>query len=109
MDILFAQEATGQAYPFASFLPMIIIIAILYFMILRPQSQQRKKHLNYIDSLKKGDKIITRGGLIGTVKSFQGKNDTLVLIDVGGGNTLTISRAYIAGSPDGNLTPQENS
>ena len=107
MDILFAQEATGQSFSFASFLPMIIIFAILYFMILRPQSQQRKKHLSYIDSLKKGDKIITRGGLIGTVKSFQGKNDTLVLIDVGSGNSLTIARGYIAGAPDQNLKPQE--
>ena len=109
MEILLAQSTTGQSFTFASFLPMILILAILYFMILRPQSQQRKKHLNYIDSLKKGDKIITRGGLIGTIKSFQGKNDTIVLVDTGSGNTLTISRAYIAGAPEGNLTPKENS
>ena len=107
MEILLAQTAE-QSYPFASFLPMIIILVIIYFMILRPQSQQRKKHLNYIDSLKKGDKIITRGGLIGTIKSFQGKNDSIVLIDVGSNNSVTISRAYIAGSPESNLAPQDN-
>ena len=108
MEILLAQTTAEQSYPFASFLPMIIILVIIYFMILRPQSQQRKKHLNYIDSLKKGDKIITRGGLLGTIKSFQGKNDSVVLIDVGSKNTVTISRAYIAGSPESNLTPQDN-
>lgn len=109
MDILFAQSAPGQTNTFAMFLPMIIIFAILYFMILRPQNKQRKNHLNFLSSLKKGDKVITRGGLIGTVKSFQGKDDTIVQIEAGSGTMLKVSRAYIAGSPEQNLTPTENS
>ena len=109
MDIIFAQNAPEQTNTFAMFLPMIIIFAILYFMILRPQNKQRKQHVNFLQTLKKGDKIITRGGLIGTVKSFEGKNDTIVHIEAGSGTLLKISRAYIAGSPDQNLPPQENS
>lgn len=77
-------------------------------MILRPQNKQRKQHVNFLDSLKKGDKVITRGGLIGTIKSFQGKNDTIVQVDVGAGSVLKVSRAYIAGSPEQNLEPSEN-
>ena len=108
MDILFAQSASGQTNSFAMFLPMIIIFAILYFMILRPQNKQRKQHLNFLSGLKKGDKVITRGGLIGTVKSFQGKNDTIVNVDAGNGTMVKISRAYIAGTPEQNMAPQEN-
>tara|TARA_Y100001968_G_C18805924_1_gene457824 strand:+ start:36 stop:365 length:330 start_codon:yes stop_codon:yes gene_type:complete len=108
LDILFAQSAPGQTNSFAMFLPMIIIFAILYFMILRPQNKQRKQHLNFLSGLKKGDKVITRGGLIGTVKSFQGKNDTIVHVDAGNGAIVKISRAYIAGTPEQNMAPQEN-
>ena len=108
MEILLAQNVQGQTNTFAMFLPMIIIFTILYFMILRPQNKQRKQHLNFLNNLKKGDKVITRGGLIGTVKSFQGKNDTIVQIDIDNGNMVKISRAYIAGTPDQNMSPQEN-
>ncbi|MAJ45361.1 MAG: preprotein translocase subunit YajC [Candidatus Marinimicrobia bacterium] len=108
MDILIAQNASGQTNSFAMFLPMIIIFAILYFMILRPQNKQRKQHLNFLSGLKKGDKIITRGGLIGVVKSFQGKNDTVVDVDTGNGTVVKISRAYIAGTPEQNMSPKEN-
>jgi preprotein translocase subunit YajC len=108
LNTLFAQSASGQTSSFAMFLPMIIIFTILYFMILRPQNKQRKQHVNFLDSLKKGDKVITKGGLIGTVKSFQGKKDTIVQVDVGSGSVLKVSRAYIAGSPEENLLPSEN-
>ena len=48
----------------SSFLPLIIIFAIFYFLIIRPQQQQAKKHKEMVNSLQKGDKIVTNGGLI---------------------------------------------
>ena len=90
-------------------LPMALIFAVLYFMILRPQSKQRKKHVQFLENLKKGDKIITRGGVIGKIKSFQGKDDNRIVLDAGHGTSITISRAYISGSPEsGAMTPEEN-
>ena len=50
-----------------------------------------------IAGLKKGDKILTRGGLYGKIVNFQGKNDNKVTIDAGSGVKLNISRSYIAG------------
>ncbi len=47
-----------------SLLPLIIIFLIFYFLVIRPQQQQAKKHKEMINSLKKGDKIVTNGGLI---------------------------------------------
>ena len=52
---------------FAQFLPLILLFAIFYFLIIRPQQQQQKAHREMIDSLKKGDKIITNGGLMAEV------------------------------------------
>ena len=49
---------------FAQLLPFIFLIAIMYFVIIRPQQQEAKKKKEMIESLKKGDKIVTNGGLI---------------------------------------------
>jgi len=51
----------------ASFLPLIILFAIFYFLIIRPQQQQQKAHAAMLDGLVKGDKIITTGGLIAVI------------------------------------------
>jgi preprotein translocase subunit YajC len=56
---------TGQEPSvFASLFPLIVLFAIFYFLIIRPQQQQQKKHNEMLESLKKGDKIVTTGGLI---------------------------------------------
>ncbi|MDX1296467.1 MAG: preprotein translocase subunit YajC [Sulfurimonadaceae bacterium] len=52
-------------------LPFIFLIAIMYFIIIRPQQQQAKKHQEMVDSLAKGDKIVTTGGLIAEVKKVE--------------------------------------
>ncbi|EJF06434.1 preprotein translocase, YajC subunit [Thiovulum sp. ES] len=57
----------GQQNLLTSFLPLIILFAIFYFLVIRPQQQQVKKHKEMIEGLKKGDKIVTNGGLIATV------------------------------------------
>ena len=98
MNILFAQspnalEGSGRA----AFLPFILMGLIIYFLIIRPQSKQRKQHDSTIAGLKKGDKILTRGGLYGKIVNFQGENDNKVTIDAGSGVKLNISRSYIAG------------
>ncbi len=51
----------------AQFLPLIILFAIFYFLIIRPQQKQQKEHKEMLESLKKGDRIVTAGGLIAEV------------------------------------------
>ena len=98
MDILFAQSANAPAGSgIAAFLPFILMGLIIYFLIIRPQSKQRKQRDTTIAGLKKGDKILTRGGLYGKIVNFQGENDNKVTIDAGSGVKLNISRPYIAG------------
>ena len=80
----------------AAFFPMLLIGLIFYLLILRPQTKQRKKHENTLSSLKKGDKILTRGGIYAKIVNFQGKDNNKVVIDVGSGSKLNINRSYIS-------------
>ena len=83
----------------ADFLPLIIqmlvIFLIFYFIIIRPQNKKRENFQKKIDSIQKGDKVITSGGLKGTVKDFQGKNDEIVILDVGSDTKVNCVRNYI--------------
>ncbi|MEA3373695.1 MAG: preprotein translocase subunit YajC [Campylobacterota bacterium] len=55
----------------AQLLPFIFLIGIMYFIIIRPQQQQAKKHTAMIEALEKGDKVVTNGGLIAEVKKVE--------------------------------------
>jgi len=59
------------------FLPLIIIFGIFYFILIRPQQQKQKQHKLMLDSLQKGDKVITIGGIYGIIRDIKG--DTLTL------------------------------
>lgn len=59
------------------FLPLIIIFAIFYFILIRPQQQRQKKHKEMLESLKVGDKVITIGGIYGVIREIKGEVFTL--------------------------------
>lgn len=79
VHLLFAAQEGGQGGGFGSFdlLLPIILFAILYFVWLRPAAQERKKQHDLIQSLKRGDEVITQQGLFGTVADLQEKTLTL--------------------------------
>jgi preprotein translocase subunit YajC len=58
--------------PVMSLVPMIAIFAIFYFLLIRPQQKQAKEHEKMLENLKKGDKILTTGGLYGTIVGIKG-------------------------------------
>ena len=76
-----------------SFLPFILIIAIFYFLIIRPQNKKRKETEKMLSALKKGDKIITIGGLHGTVQSVK---DTTVIIKADDNVKLEFLRSAVS-------------
>jgi preprotein translocase subunit YajC len=68
MNFLYAAAPqAGQPSLLASLLPLIILFAIFYFLVILPQQRQAKKHKEMVENLKKGDKIITTGGIIAEV------------------------------------------
>ena len=97
MDILFAQSSGQPGSGILGFVPILLIGLVFYMLILRPQTKQRKEHENTLSNLKKGDKIITRGGLYGKIVNFSGKNDSKVTINAGSDVKLNIARSYIVG------------
>jgi preprotein translocase subunit YajC len=93
--LLFAQEA-GNTGAFSSLLLILPIPFLFYFLIWQPQQKQEKKRRALIDSLKKNEKIITAGGIYGTVVSVDPAGDKLVLrIDDDKGVKMTISRSSV--------------
>lgn len=66
-----------MAQSIQQFLPLIIIFAIFYFILIRPQQQRQKKHKDMLESLKVGDKVITIGGIYGIIREIKGEVFTL--------------------------------
>ena len=72
---------------------MVLLIAIFYFLLYRPQQQQRKKHEEFLKNLKKGDKVVTSGGIIGEIKSVE---ETTVSLKVCEGCIVKVVKPSIA-------------
>ena len=96
MDFIFAQTQTAQGSGLLSFLPFLLIMVILYFFMLRPQAKKQKDKELMIANLSKGDKVITIGGIVGTISGFKEKGK-LVTVKVGSNTTLTFNKSSIAG------------
>jgi len=90
--MLFMAPASGQGGGMSMLLIQILLIgAVFYFLILRPQSQARKKHASMLDALKKNDSVITSGGLMGKVKAIK---DNEITIE-SGESTVVVHRSRI--------------
>ena len=90
-----AAPGTSEVNPIVSFIPLILIFVIFYFLLIRPQQKRQQELQKTVDHLKKGDKVITAGGLIGTVAGIQ--NDYVVL-KVGDGDTkVEVLKSAITG------------
>ena len=74
----------------------LLMFVVIYFLMIRPQSMQQKNHQNILKNLKKGDKVLTRGGIIGKIIDFQGKNNSMVILSVDDSTNITILKSYIS-------------
>ena len=83
----------GQAGGIAGFLPIIILFVIFYFLLIRPQQKKAKEHREMIANLKKGARIITSGGIFGTIISL---DDTTVGLEIADKVKIKITRGNVA-------------
>lgn len=88
----------AQNNPLISFLPIIIVFLIFYFLLIRPMQKKQKEHREFLRNLKKGDRVITNGGLYGTVVSME--DDTLI-IKLSENVKVRIARSAISGLQPG--------
>lgn len=96
--LLVAQPAgtSGQANPFVTFLPLILVFVVFYFFMIRPQMKKQKEMNSYRSSLKRGDKVITTGGIYGRVHEVR---DNYVMVDVGGDIKLKVDKNALLKDP----------
>ena len=76
-----------------SFLPLVLIVVVFYFFMIRPQMKKQKEAKKFMAEIKKGDKIVTIGGIHGKIAEI---NDTTFIIEVEGGNKLKISKTALS-------------
>ena len=94
MPILFIFQQQGGGNIFIAILPWILIFGVFYFLLIVPQRKRQRALQETIESLKAGDKVITNGGIIGTITAVR---DNTFLIRSGEKSILEISRAAISG------------
>ena len=77
-------------------LPMFLLMfIILYFVLIRPQMKEQKEKQLMIENLKKDNRVVTRGGLVGKIIDFQGKNDQYIIIDNEAGSKIKLLKSSI--------------
>ena len=96
LPLLMVPPAGGEAAPGSavmSFLPLVAIIGIFYFLILRPQNKKQKETQKMLSALKKGDRVVTIGGVHGVIQSVK---ETTVIVKVDENTKLEFNRGAIS-------------
>ncbi len=106
MFISEALASTGAAVPAAaggdfltSLMPIILIFVVFYFLLLRPQQKRMREHKDVISNLRKGDRVVTGGGVLATVKNTTHKDE--VVLEISKGVEITVLRGSIQGIWEG--------
>ena len=111
IDIAYAMGTGGGASEggggFSAFVPLILMFGIFYFLLIRPQQKKQKEHRGMLGNLKKGDRIITSGGLYGRIT---GITETAVTLEIAEKVRVKVSRGNIGGlvqteAPQGKKEP----
>jgi preprotein translocase subunit YajC len=102
--ILMGPTQPGQN-PIMQILPLVAIIVVFYFFMIRPQMKKAKDQKKYIEALKKGDKILTIGGIYGKIVEM--RDDGTILMEVEDGSKMKISKNAV--SQDATATLNQNS
>jgi preprotein translocase subunit YajC len=89
-----AQGVGGGGDMFTSFLPLILIFAVFYFLLIRPQQKKAKAHQEMINNLHRGDKVITGGGMHGTVTKVL--NDADIMVEIADGVRVRLAKGTVS-------------
>jgi preprotein translocase subunit YajC len=86
-------QAAGGQSALMNLVPLVFMFAIFYFLLIRPQQKKAKEHQALLSSLKKGDQVVTAGGMHGKVTAI---DDTIVTLEVATGVNIKINKGFIA-------------
>jgi len=89
----YAQAAgAGQQSAFTAFLPLILIFVVFYFLLIRPQQKKLKEHKAMLGALRRGDRIVTNGGIIGLVTKVEDKE---LIVEIADGVRVHVARDMV--------------
>lgn len=88
-----ATGAAGAGSAFASFVPLVLIFAIMYFLLIRPQQKKVKEHRAMVEALRRGDQVVTAGGIVGKVVKVG--EDGIVEVEIAEGVKVKVVRQTI--------------
>jgi preprotein translocase subunit YajC len=93
----YAQAGTDIAGPGAiqAFLPIILIFVVFYFLLIRPQQKKMREHREMLAAIRRGDRVVTGGGIIGTVSKVV--DDAEVIVEIAEGVRVRVQRGLISG------------
>jgi preprotein translocase subunit YajC len=96
----FAQAAgapAGGAFDFVSLLPIVGIFVVFYFLLIRPQQKKMKEHKAMIASVRRGDRVVTGGGILGLVTKVRGENE--IEVEIAEGVRVKVLKSTLADIP----------
>ena len=96
IDVAYAQGAGGGAAGggFSMLIPLLLMFAVFYFLLIRPQQRKQRRHQDMLKSLKVGDKVVTSGGIVGTI--MEG-GEHFVKLEIADKVRVDVGRSYIGG------------
>lgn len=87
------QNAAAQSGFLMSYLPLVLVVAIFYLLVLRPQSRQAKEHREMTGNLRRGDQVVTNGGIYGRVSKVI--DDQSLLLEIADGVKIKVARTSV--------------
>jgi preprotein translocase subunit YajC len=77
-----------------SLLPLVLIFVVFYFLLIRPQQKKQKEHKAMLEALRRGDRILTSGGIMGTITKVQSENE--LIVEIAEGIKVRVARGMVA-------------
>jgi preprotein translocase subunit YajC len=102
--LVLLQAATGAANPLTSLLPLVLIIVVFYFFMIRPQVKRQKELKNYRNSLQRNDRVITTGGIYGKITDVK---DQTVTIEIAENIRIKVDKSAVLKDPSDLETTQK--
>jgi len=87
-------QAVGGGSAFTSFIPLILIFAIMYFLLIRPQQKKLKDHKAMVEAVRRGDQVVTQGGILGKVSKV--KDDNEIEVEIAKGVKVRVVKSTVA-------------
>ena len=96
--LLMGAQGSGTAQggnPLMGFLPLVLIIVVMYFLMIRPQAKKQKEHRAMLEQIEKGDKILTAGGIVGTVAGVK-ETENMLIVKIADNVKIEMTRSSVS-------------